>query len=131
MARARRRVTTLAEGEEGEEAGVEEGGGGGQASSTAGIRNELLAILNELRFITKKMKDDTERSDETNDWKFAAMVIDRLCFWIFSAYLVIATMIIFISPQYDYINRPLLDAAAAADVQALPRTPWVLAIDLP
>ena len=42
----------------------------------------------------KIRREQTKR----NDWKFAAMVIDRLCFWIFSTYLVLATMAIFISP---------------------------------
>nr|AWJ68162.1 putative nicotinic acetylcholine receptor 11 [Hirudo verbana] len=66
------------------------------------IRNELLAILNELRFITKRMKEDSDKTDETNDWKFAAMVIDRLCFWIFSTYLFVTTTAIFLSPSFDY-----------------------------
>ena len=61
------------------------------------IRNELLAILGELRFITHKIKEDNEAADETNDWKFAAMAIDRLCFWIFSIYLTVTTLAIFFS----------------------------------
>lgn len=61
------------------------------------VRNELLGILNELRFITHKIKEDDDAADETNDWKFAAMVIDRLCFWIFSVYLVVTTLAIFFS----------------------------------
>jgi len=63
------------------------------------IRGELLAILNELRFITRKIKDENDNADETNDWKFAAMVIDRLCFWIFSLYLIVATIAIFTAPK--------------------------------
>ena len=62
-----------------------------QLVAANGIRGELLAILNELRFITRKIKDENDVAEETNDWKFAAMVIDRLCFWIFSIYLVAAT----------------------------------------
>jgi len=68
--------------------------------NSSGMRSELLAILNELRFITKKMKEDVESNDETNDWKFAAMVVDRLCFWIFTFYLVAATIVIFSSPFF-------------------------------
>ena len=76
------------------------GGGGGVGNSgLIVVRQELLAILGELRFITSKMKDDVRNNDETNDWKFAAMVIDRLCFWIFSAYLVLTTAVIFLSPH--------------------------------
>ena len=80
-----------------------DGGRSGNGSIGGGllsVKSELLAILNELRFITKKMKDDGESEDETNDWKFAALVIDRLCFWIFSIYLVATTMVIFISPSF-------------------------------
>lgn len=65
-----------------------------------GVRNEILAILNEIRFITRKMKDDNKSAEETNDWKFAAMVVDRLCFWVFSAYLTIGTLAIFFSAPH-------------------------------
>ena len=61
------------------------------------VKNELLAILNELRYITHKIKEDNEANEETNDWKFAAMVIDRLCIWVFSVYMVVATVAIFFS----------------------------------
>ena len=76
--------------------------GNSQHSSCANLRSELLAILNELRFITRKMKEDGDEKEETNDWKFAAMVIDRLCFWIFSAYLFAFTVVIFLSAPSIY-----------------------------
>lgn len=60
-------------------------------------RNELLAVLNELRFITRKIKDDTAAAEEMGDWKFAAMVIDRLFFWVFTAMFVVTTIAIFFS----------------------------------
>lgn len=60
---------------------------------------EMLArLLNELRIITNKMKTDAEEAAETNDWKFAAMVIDRLCFWTFSIYLIFITFVLFLAP---------------------------------
>jgi nicotinic acetylcholine receptor, invertebrate len=71
-----------------------------QLVAANGIRGELLAILNELRFITRKIKEENDVAEETNDWKFAAMVIDRLCFWIFSIYLVAATALIFTAPKF-------------------------------
>jgi hypothetical protein len=55
------------------------------------VRNEMLAVLNELRFITQKMKSDDESTGEINDWKFASMVIDRACFFIFTVYFVFCT----------------------------------------
>lgn len=69
---------------------VEEGG-------FASVRNELLAILNELRYITHKIKHDSEASEEINDWKFAAMVIDRLCLWVSAIYMAVSTLAIFLS----------------------------------
>ena len=65
------------------------------AASLYGLRVELLAILNELRWITSKFKDDAEEGSETSDWKFVAMVIDRLCFWVFTIYYVVGSIIIF------------------------------------
>ena len=68
------------------------------------LRNELLGILNELRFITHKIKEDNEAAEETNDWMFAAMVIDRLCFCVFSFYLVVTTLAIFFSAPNMFIG---------------------------
>lgn len=71
------------------------------------IRGELLTILNELRLMTKKMKEENDSIEETNDWKFAAMVIDRLCFWIFSFYLIGTTLVIFFSPSFQEVDDVL------------------------
>jgi len=79
-------------------------GYGNHVVSTSGMRSELLAILSELRYITKKIKDDLDTEEETNDWKFAAMVVDRLCFWIFSLYLVGATVVIFTAPSFHKLK---------------------------
>ena len=65
-------------------------------------RTEILAaVLNEIRFITRRMKDDAKATQETNDWKWAAMVIDRLCFWVFTVYLTVATIVIFSSASHS------------------------------
>ena len=57
--------------------------------------SDVQAVMNELRYITNKIKEDDKKEEETNDWKWAAMIIDRLCFWIFAAYLLIGTMVLF------------------------------------
>ena len=64
------------------------------ATSLYALRAELLAILNELRWMTSKLKDDAEDGSATNDWKFVAMVIDRLCFWVFTIYYVVGSLVI-------------------------------------
>lgn len=69
-----------------------------QTPTCHNLRSEILAVLNELRFITRKMKEDGDEKEQMNEWKFAAMVVDRLCFWIFLLYLVCFTGAIFLSP---------------------------------
>ncbi len=76
-------------------------GGGASLHQTPNchnLRSEVLALLNELRFITRKMKEDGDEKEQMNEWKFAAMVVDRLCFWLFLLYLVCFTGAIFLSP---------------------------------
>ncbi len=49
-------------------------------------------ILKELLVLTKKIQDDAEDEEKELAWKFAAMVIDRLCMWIFAISTFIATV---------------------------------------
>ena len=56
---------------------------------------ELTSLLGELRYITRRMRSDEEREEVISDWKFAAMVIDRLCFYVFSAYLLMLSVVFF------------------------------------
>ncbi|XP_067666866.1 acetylcholine receptor subunit alpha-type acr-16-like isoform X2 [Haliotis asinina] len=50
------------------------------AVQLTGVRHDIISILKELKKITLKIKKDEEETDIKNEWKFAAMVIDRLCF---------------------------------------------------
>jgi len=42
------------------------------------MQRELHTILKELQFITSRMKKADEDDEVISDWKFAAMVVDRL-----------------------------------------------------
>jgi len=59
------------------------------------LRPELAAILDEVRCVTRKLRSDDKNDEETSDWKFAAMVIDRLSFWTLTVYLVVVTVAVF------------------------------------
>jgi len=59
------------------------------------LRPQLAAILAEVRCVTNKMTSDDWNDEQTSDWKFAAMVIDRLSFWTLTVYLVIVTVAVF------------------------------------
>lgn len=57
----------------------------------------LTDILAELRQLTDKVAVDEEIQSQINDWRFAAMVIDRLCLVAFTLFTVISTFAILFS----------------------------------
>jgi len=60
--------------------------------------NRLLSsILEELRQLTGKVERDEMKQDEVNDWRFAAMVVDRLCLIAFTTFTVVSTFTILLS----------------------------------
>ncbi|CAH0562455.1 unnamed protein product [Brassicogethes aeneus] len=65
---------------------------------------ELAMILKEIRFITDQMRKDDESSVVTRDWKFAAMVVDRLCLIIFTLFTIIATLAVLFSAPHIIVS---------------------------
>lgn len=53
--------------------------------------SEMSDIVKELRTITGKLKKDEATQDILNDWRFAALVIDRLCLYVFICITAVAT----------------------------------------
>lgn len=47
-------------------------------------RAELRSILTELQFLTDHVRQGEEDDDISEDWKFSAMVVDRLCLILFT-----------------------------------------------
>ena len=64
------------------------------------MKSEMQSILKELKFLTDKVRSDEDDAEEANDWKFAAMVIDRLCLWVFTLFTVISTFAILFSAPH-------------------------------
>lgn len=58
------------------------------------ILKELTLILKQLILITDKIKSDEKNEKKSLDWKFAAMVIDRLCIIFFTFATIISTALI-------------------------------------
>lgn len=65
-----------------------------------GSHRELSGILKELRVITEKIRTDEEESRVCNDWKFAAMVVDRICLILFTLFTIIATIAVLFSAPH-------------------------------
>jgi len=72
--------------------------------SCLGPHRELSLILKELRVITDKLRKEDEAGEVTNDWKFAAMVVDRLCLIIFTLFTVIATIAVLFSAPHIIVT---------------------------
>jgi nicotinic acetylcholine receptor len=47
-------------------------------------RSDIRMILSELKFVTDYVRKEEEEDDISQDWKFSAMVIDRLCLILFT-----------------------------------------------
>jgi len=78
--------------------------GSGGSTSCLGPHRELTLILKELRVITDKLRKEDEAAEVTNDWKFAAMVVDRLCLIIFTLFTVIATIAVLFSAPHIIVT---------------------------
>uniref|UniRef100_T1GS76 Neurotransmitter-gated ion-channel transmembrane domain-containing protein n=1 Tax=Megaselia scalaris TaxID=36166 RepID=T1GS76_MEGSC len=65
----------------------------------------LVCIISAIETATKLKKED-EVGDVTRDWKFAAMVVDRLCLIIFTLFTIIATLAVLFSAPH-FIKNPM------------------------
>ncbi|XP_014616026.1 PREDICTED: acetylcholine receptor subunit alpha-type acr-16 isoform X4 [Polistes canadensis] len=70
----------------------------------SGMQRELHTILKELQFITSRMRKADENDEVINDWKFAAMVVDRLCLIVFTLFTVLATVVILSSAPHIIVH---------------------------
>lgn len=76
--------------------GVGTGGIGGCSASGMGDP-QLHAILEEVRYMADRFRDQDEASSTADQWKFAGAVIDRLCLVAFSVFNIICTISILMS----------------------------------
>uniref|UniRef100_A0A0N5AK20 Neur_chan_LBD domain-containing protein n=1 Tax=Syphacia muris TaxID=451379 RepID=A0A0N5AK20_9BILA len=66
----------------------------------ATIANYYFLIYSKLKIINNILDNRKEKQDLEEDWRFAAMVLDRLCLYIFTTFLTACLCAIFISPPY-------------------------------
>jgi hypothetical protein len=69
-----------------------------------GIQRELSMILKEIRVITDKIRDEEDTAAIENDWKFAAMVLDRLCLITFTLFTFIATIAVLLTAPHIIVS---------------------------
>ena len=69
------------------------------------IYSELHSIVSQLSMITDHIGRQERLDNESQDWKFVAMVIDRLCLVLFLIFTTVFSTLIFISASRLYISR--------------------------
>ncbi|XP_058446829.1 neuronal acetylcholine receptor subunit alpha-7 isoform X2 [Malaya genurostris] len=65
---------------------------------------DLHNILKELQFITNRMRKADEEAELISDWKFAAMVVDRFCLFVFTLFTIIATVTVLLSAPHIIVQ---------------------------
>ncbi|VDP07835.1 unnamed protein product [Soboliphyme baturini] len=63
----------------------------------------LSKIQQNVEYIANQLSKENADEDAKNDWKFAAVVVDRLCLIFFSIFIVLSTVIIFTSAPHLYV----------------------------
>ncbi|KAJ8272425.1 hypothetical protein COCON_G00112840 [Conger conger] len=59
-----------------------------------------------VRFVAEHMKSEDDDEGVIEDWKYVAMVIDRLFLWIFVLVCVVGTLGLFMQPLFQSYNTP-------------------------
>ena len=63
------------------------------------LKKNLNSILKELRVVTLKIKEEENNEKKSLNWKFAAMVIDRLCMVFFTVTFLISTSLVLFTSE--------------------------------
>lgn len=67
------------------------------------IIKDLKKIVTEVQVISNKIKQEHEDKKISAKWKYAAMVVDRLCLVLFVLFTTILSMVVFISAHPNVI----------------------------
>ncbi|KAF6083810.1 cholinergic receptor nicotinic alpha 6 subunit [Phyllostomus discolor] len=66
---------------------------------------EVEDVINSVQFIAENMKNQNETKEVEDDWKYVAMVVDRVFLWIFIAVCVFGTAGLFLQPLWGSAGK--------------------------
>lgn len=65
------------------------------------VKQEIHSIMNDVHNIAKKIQENEDEGDKSLNWKFAAMVLDKLCLYVFGILTFSSTGVILLtSPNF-------------------------------
>ncbi|XP_013880873.1 neuronal acetylcholine receptor subunit beta-2 isoform X2 [Austrofundulus limnaeus] len=76
---------------------------------------DLEEAVDGVRYIAEHMKIEDDSEGIIEDWKYVAMVIDRLFLWIFILVCVVGTLGLFLQPLFQSYNTPTADDTEYGD----------------
>nr|XP_057942843.1 neuronal acetylcholine receptor subunit beta-2-like isoform X2 [Doryrhamphus excisus] len=76
---------------------------------------DLQEAVEGVQYIAEHMKTEDDDEGIIEDWKYVAMVIDRLFLWIFILVCVVGTLGLFMQPLFQSYNTPTADDAEYGD----------------
>uniref|UniRef100_A0A7N8XRT9 Cholinergic receptor, nicotinic, beta 5a n=1 Tax=Mastacembelus armatus TaxID=205130 RepID=A0A7N8XRT9_9TELE len=71
--------------------------------------SDLEEAVDGVRYIAEHMKTEDDDEGIIEDWKYVAMVIDRLFLWIFILVCLVGTLGLFMQPLFQSYNTPTAD----------------------
>uniref|UniRef100_H3D3B3 Cholinergic receptor, nicotinic, beta 5a n=1 Tax=Tetraodon nigroviridis TaxID=99883 RepID=H3D3B3_TETNG len=77
-----------------------------------GTHSEMEEAVEGVKYIAEHMKTEDDNEGIIEDWKYVAMVIDRLFLWIFILVCVVGTLGLFMQPMFQSYNTPTADDTA-------------------
>ncbi|XP_004480446.2 neuronal acetylcholine receptor subunit beta-4 [Dasypus novemcinctus] len=74
--------------------------------SSGRFRQDVREALEGVSFIAQHMKSDDQDQSVVEDWKYVAMVVDRLFLWVFVCVCVLGTVGLFLPPLFQTHSPP-------------------------
>ncbi|MED6288296.1 Neuronal acetylcholine receptor subunit alpha-3 [Characodon lateralis] len=65
---------------------------------------EIKQAIESVKYIAENMRSRNRAKEVEDDWKYVAMVIDRIFLWVFVMVCVLGTMGLFIQPLFGFVS---------------------------
>lgn len=68
------------------------------------VSPEVKQAIESVKYIAENMRSRNKAKEVEDDWKYVAMVIDRIFLWVFVAVCVLGTMGLFMQPLFGFVS---------------------------
>lgn len=68
------------------------------------VSPEVKQAIESVKYIAENMRSRNKAKEVEDDWKYVAMVIDRIFLWVFVTVCVLGTMGLFMQPLFGFVS---------------------------